>query len=167
MNRLKTLYRTAQRKFRTYRRWPLLDQCSMPLIFILLGLMRATILCLPYRWYSSILGDYRQTMLFTPILTPAQIMRTRRIGRLVRATAEITPWQSLCFVQALTAAIVLRLRHLPYIMHFGLAKDPRPEAIRPMQAHAWITAGPIAVTGGRSLHQFTVVGTYSSHACIR
>jgi hypothetical protein len=160
MKRLPTLYNTIQRKRRTYRSWPLADQCTMPLIFILLGLMRATILCLPYRWYAAILGEYRQTDIFTPILTPEQIQRARRTGRLVRATAGITPWQSLCFVQALTATILLRLRRLPYIMHFGLAKSQQPEAINPLQAHAWVTAGPIAVTGGCSLPQFTVVGTY-------
>jgi hypothetical protein len=160
MNHLSALYNAIRRKQRTYRSWPLADQCAMPLILILLGLMRITILCLPYRWYAAILGEYRQTEIFTPVLTSEQVQQARRIGRLVRATANITPWQSLCLVQALTATILLHQYQLPYIMHFGLAKEQRPESANPLQAHAWVTAGPIAVTGGHSLQQFTVVGTY-------
>ena len=54
----------------------------------------------------------------------------------------------------------MRLARLPYIMHFGLAKNNNPDEMDPLKAHAWVTAGPVAVTGGRSLRQFTVVGTY-------
>ena len=52
------------------------------------------------------------------------------------------------------------IRDRPYITHFGLAKNSNPDELDPLKAHAWVTAGPVAVTGGRSLRTFTVVGTY-------
>ena len=163
MTYIRNLYRllnVGRRKCKTLLAWPITDQLLIPIVFVILGLMRACILCLPYRKYASILGDYDKTAIYTPILNTAQTIRARRIGRIVRATAKITPWESLCFPQALTASLFMRLAGLPYIMHFGLAKNHNPGEIEPLKAHAWVTAGPVAVTGGRSLRQFTVVGTY-------
>ena len=150
----------GQRKCKTLLAWPVTDQLLIPVVFMVLGIMRASILSLPYRWYSPILGAYQKTAIYTPVLNTVQTLRARRIGRIVRATAKITPWESLCFPQALTASLMLRLAGLPYITHFGLAKNSNPDELDPLKAHAWVTAGPVAVTGGRSLRTFTVVGTY-------
>lgn len=150
------------RKWRSFQRFPLLDKLMIPVVFILLGIARAAILLLPFRYYSRFLGENRQTDIFTPLLTPQQVNRSRRIGRAIRATAKITPWESLCLVQALVASILLRIAGLPYILHFGLAKNHDPSDPNAMKAHAWITAGQASVTGGRSLFKFAVVGSYVS-----
>lgn len=150
------------RKLRSFGQFPLVDKLLFPLVFVLLGLARAAILLLPFRSYSRLFGLYHQTGTFTPVLTSPEVVRVRRVGRIVRATANVTPWESLCLVQALVASLLLRFLGLPYILHFGLAKntDPQEQEAEPMKAHAWVTAGPIAVTGGRSLSKFTVVGSY-------
>ena len=148
------------RKWRSFWKFPLLDKMVIPIVFILLGLARIIILAVPFRYYANLLGQYRRTEIFTPVLATPQIEWARRIGRIVRATAKITPWESLCLVQALVASVLLRTMKLPYILHFGLAKNIDTEDIEPMKAHAWVTAGCVAVTGGRSLFKFTVVGSY-------
>lgn len=150
----------ALRKLRSFWKFPLVDKLLVPIIFMLLGIARAAILVLPFRFYAGLLGQYRQTEVFTPVLVSSEVARARRIGRIVRSTAYVTPWESLCLVQALVASLLLRLLNLPYILHFGLAKNTDPKDKEPMKAHAWVTAGPVAVTGGRSLSKFTVVGSY-------
>lgn len=157
-----SLAATVARKFSSFRSFPLLDQLLMPVVFALLGMARVTILIAPLRYYARFLGQYRQTEIYTPVLTSHQIQRARRLGRIVRATAKVTPWESLCLVQALVASVLLRMVRIPYILHFGLAKNLDPTRPDPMNAHAWVTAGSVSVTGGQGLFHFTVVGSYVS-----
>ena len=149
-------------KFQTVWRWPLAERLQIPLVWVMLGMARAAILTLPFRWYSSLLGQSVELAVFTPVLTPAQTARSRSIRRLVESTAKYTSWESKCLVQALVAAVLLRHTKVPYILHFGLAKNRTSDTKDPMNAHTWITAGAVPVTGGRSLLQFTVVGSYVS-----
>ena len=159
----KTMLRTLWRKWLTFLRLPLGDQALVPLVWLMLGLARVTILFIPFRYFSGWLGQSAKTMTYTPVLDVAETARARRIGRVVRATAKITPWESVCFPQALVACLLLRVSGTPYIMHFGLAKNVDVTDEESMKAHAWVTAGPVAVTGGRgNLFKFTVVGSYLS-----
>lgn len=153
---------TLKRKWKTFSRFPLLDQLLVPVIFVLLGLSRLIILFIPFRHYTRLFGSYRKNKIFTPLLSPRQTSFASRIGRLIRSTATVTPWQSLCLVQALVASVLLRFAGVPYILHFGLAKNKDTNDADPMKAHAWVTAGRISVTGGKSLFKFSVVGSYVS-----
>lgn len=140
----------------------MLDQLLVPMVFILLGLSRLIILIIPFRHYTRLFGSYHKNEIFTPLLTPKQTQLASRIGRIIRSTATITPWQSLCLVQALVASVLLRFAGVPYILHFGLAKNKDTDDADPMKAHAWVTAGRIPVTGGKSLFKFSVVASYVS-----
>jgi hypothetical protein len=53
-----------------------------------------------------------------------------------------------CVPQSLAAGAMLRLHGVAAILHFGVLKSPFPND--PLQAHAWLSAGPIIVTGGSS-----------------
>lgn len=87
----------------------------------------------------------------------AQEVRARQIGQTVRLAARYTPWDSNCFPQAVAARLLLGLYGVPYAIYFGLMRDPdSPD----MKAHAWVAAGRVRVTGGRSFGQFTVVGIF-------
>ena len=150
-------------KCRAFLKLPLGDQVLVPLVWLMLGIARVTILVIPFRYFSCWLGQSAKTMTYTPVLSTPHAARARRIGHVVRATANVTPWESVCFPQALVACLLLRTSGIPYIMHFGLAKNPDDTGEDPMKAHAWVTAGPVAVTGGRhNLFKFTVVGSYLS-----
>jgi len=151
------------RKWRSFLKLPFKSQILIPLVWLLLGLARAIILLLPFRFFSAWLGNSAKTTIYTPVLLPIQLNRAKSLGQVVRATANITPWESLCFPQALVACLLLRISGIPYIMHFGLARNTEPDCDDPMKAHAWVTAGAVAVTGGRNnLFKFTVVGSYTS-----
>lgn len=122
---------------------------------------RAIILFIPFRYFSRELGQSAKTITYTPVLDASQTIRARHIGQVVRATAKVTPWESVCFSQALVACLLLRISAIPYIMHFGLAKNPDATDEDQMKAHAWVTAGSVAVTDGRhNLFKFTVVASY-------
>ena len=60
----------------------------------------------------------------------------------------------------MVARSLLGLRGLPYGLYLGLRKDAKEAG--GMAAHAWVCTGPVAVTGGRSFGQFTVVGVFVS-----
>lgn len=160
---LKNVLAIAWRKVRSFLKLPFSSKVLVPLVWLLLALARAIILLIPFRYFSTWLGQSAKTVTYTPTLTSVQVQRAKRLGQVVRATANVTPWESVCFPQALVACWLLRLMGIPYIMHFGLAKNTDPDESEPMKAHAWVTAGPVAVTGGRNnLFKFTVVASYTS-----
>lgn len=124
---------------------------------LLLGIGRAAVLLVPFRKMASTMGRYQGPCVWIPLLTSEQSQRADQIGCSVRLAARYTPWTANCFPQALAASTMLRLYRVPYTLHFGLCHDPDS---REMKAHAWISAGPVKVTGGTSFHQFAVVGTF-------
>jgi hypothetical protein len=73
--------------------------------------------------------------------------------------AAYTPWDSNCFSQAVTARLLLGLYKVPYVLCFGLSRYREAGVL---DAHAWILAGRINVTGGNSFETYTVVGAFLS-----
>lgn len=149
------------RKIKSFISLPLVDQLAFPWIWLLLGLARVVILVVPFRVFSSWLGVYSKVNVYTPDITMIQTRKARRLGCLVRASATVTPWESACFPRALVACFLLRLVGVPYVMHFGLAKNTNSSSEDPMKAHAWVIAGPVSVTGGEGL-EYSVVASYIS-----
>ncbi|MBM7518735.1 hypothetical protein JOD66_003702 [Nocardioides nitrophenolicus] len=74
----------------------------------------------------------------------------------MRYAATRTPWTSDCYPQALTARILLRGARVPHSVVFGVLRDPAGALL----AHAWVTVGPVTVTGG-SVREWTPVGSFS------
>lgn len=149
-----------RRKAVNFFRQPLFIQAWFLPVWVILGIGKALILTLSFRRLAPWLGRQSGIAPWVPLLDPAQEARARQIGRLVRMTARYTPWDSNCFPQAIAARCLLGLHGLPYILYFGLLRDP--EAPAGMKAHAWVAAGRIPVTGGVSFGQFTVVGYFVS-----
>lgn len=126
-------------------------------VWCMLGISRLVVLTIPFRRLSAVLGKGQPLEPWVPVLSEAQTLRAFRIGRVVRAMARFTPWDSNCFAQAITARLLLGLYGVPYALYFGLARDPDSGG---MKAHAWVAAGRIRVTGGASFGQYTVVAMY-------
>jgi len=137
-----------------------LELFSMPLIFILLGMSRLIILTLPARYYYHFLGVNKRTLCFTPLLNRRQTQQAYRIGLVVRAVANRTPWESKCLVQAIVARLALGCMKIPYGLFFGVANNVNEQGVKELKAHAWLCSGAVYVTGGFSWHQFTVVASY-------
>lgn len=135
---------------------------ASPLVFLALGLARATALTLPFRLYAPLLGeDWSQS---APAAAPVQPAgrsagrRAARIGRLIETVARTTPWDSNCLAQAIVAALCLRLLSINYTVHLGVA--PSAVGTQAIEAHAWVMASGYPVTGYRESLGMTCVRTF-------
>ena len=124
---------------------------------LVLGAGRAAVLVVPFRRLAPLLGTHTGAAAWVPLLSPAQGYDAERIGRTVRLAARYAPWTANCFPQALAAAVMLRLYRIPYTLHFGLRREPQGSG---MEAHAWISAGMVNVTGGKSYGLYHVAGSF-------
>ncbi|HEX7695253.1 MAG TPA: lasso peptide biosynthesis B2 protein [Sphingomonas sp.] len=75
--------------------------------------------------------------------TPDQAATARAIGWAVRAAAPFMPFRSVCLQQAMAAQAMLRRRGIVSVMHFGAS----PSGKRAIDAHAWLAAAGVKVTG--------------------
>jgi hypothetical protein len=72
----------------------------------------------------------------------------------VRAARHV-PFKAVCLPQAMAARIMLRRRGVASVLHFGAAKG----ADKPIDAHAWLDAAGVEVTG------YPVAAQFSEIAC--
>ena len=147
------------RKLSSFLRQPVFIQAWFLPVWLLLGFSKGGILLISFRRLAPRLGRPAGLSLWLPLLDERQVARARQIGRVVQLAARYTPWDSNCFPQAVAARVLLGLYDIPYALFFGLARDPASSV---MQAHAWVAAGKVRVTGGNSFDQFTVVGCFVS-----
>jgi hypothetical protein len=67
----------------------------------------------------------------------------KEIGWAVRVSAPWMPFRSVCLQQAMAAHAMLRRRGISGVMHFGAGKSDT----KPIDAHAWLDAAGVKVTG--------------------
>lgn len=145
------------RKIRSFRRYSGFIKLWLTPAWLLLGVSRALILAVSFKRLAPRLGVHDGASPWVPLLNGPEERRAREIGRLIRLAARYTPWKSNCFPQAVTARVLLGLYGIPYVLYFGLNRDPEAGE---MKAHAWVAAGRVPVTGGVAFDQFTVVGCF-------
>ncbi len=78
-----------------------------------------------------------------------------RVRWAVETAARHLPWKPVCLPQAVAAQRMLRRRGIPSTLYLGV--DPG----RGYDAHAWVRAGKVVVTGGPRPDHFTVVSTFA------
>jgi hypothetical protein len=125
-------------------------------VWAMLGLARIAILILPFETIARRCGRNHGPCAWLPLVEPTQRGRARQVRDVIEAVAPRTPWRSDCLPQALVAIALLRLYRVPYAMCLGLA----PGTGRPFAAHAWVDAGGVPVSGGRSFASFAVVACF-------
>lgn len=150
---------SALRKAKSYWAAPLFMKLWLLPTWVLLGVARITVLYAPFRSVAMYLGEDCGTASAIPLVTQEQLSIALLVGRTVRLGARYAPWTANCFPQAVVAALILRIHKVPYSIFFGLRKQTPPLA--GMDAHAWIMSGRVAVTGGQSFEDFTVVGAFN------
>ncbi len=99
-------------------------------------------------------------LVVSTLISKEQIQQVLTIRRGIALAARYTPWDSSCLTQALIAKFWCQRYQIPYLFFIGLAKESNQPLRR--EAHAWITAGPIAVAGGHSLGAHQVICSYSN-----
>ena len=147
------------RKLANFRHQPIFVQLWLIPAWFLLGLSKLIIHLVTFRRLAPLLGRHYGAVFLVPVLREESERRALFISRAIRTAARYTPWDSNCFPQALAARILLGLYRIPYALHFGLARETMGSDL---EAHAWVVAGRIHVTGGNSFETHTVVGTFLS-----
>ena len=138
---------------------PLFVQIWIVPVWIMLGLARAAINILSFKKLVPLLGNQGDLAFSVPLIDPKKEKRAKQIGFVIRAAAKWTPWTSDCFPQAIVARILLGLFRVPYGLFFGVLRNQEQDSL---EAHAWVAAGPVRVTGGYGFGRFTVVGYFYS-----
>lgn len=133
-------------------------------VFILLGFARLAIMVLPFRTYARHFGQQTSGDLSPAVLPSPDTTRAQRIGRVVRRTAKITPWKSLCLAQVMVGSFLLRRAHIPYRVFFGIMPSAHDTAPDPLAAHAWLRVADTNVTGGQQVGMYTVVMVFENRA---
>jgi len=85
---------------------------------------------------------------------PAMI--ARRVGDAVLRAARNVPFGAVCLPQAMAARRMLERRAIPSVMHFGVAKGQD----KPIDAHAWLDAAGVKVTGYPVANGFVEMGCF-------
>ena len=91
-------------------------------------------------------------------ISPDELKRAQTIGRLIRSVSNYMPFRTLCFEQALTAAMFLKKGRITYRIHFGMKKHWSD--MGQMKAHAWLICGDEIITGKKGHRQFEVLSTF-------
>lgn len=123
----------------------------------MLGLDRLTVLLVPFRLVGMLLGAPAGSDPWVPLISKEKSRRAAAIGQVIRLAARYTPWDANCLAQALAAQSILALHRVPYAFFLGVARHQLHGDIK---AHAWVTTGPVRVTGGESFSTYTVVAMY-------
>lgn len=128
--------------------------------FILCGLAKTAIHLLGYRRLAFYYGHAHRMRISSTVLTLKQQQQAQAIRRAIAWASAYTPWRSNCLTQAIVAKFWCQRYQLPYMLFIGLAKNSQQPLGK--EAHAWLTAGPLAITGGHCLNTHHVVLSYSN-----
>jgi len=80
----------------------------------------------------------------------------RKVGEAVLRAARNVPFGAVCLPQAMAARRMLQRRSIPSVMHFGAAKGQD----KPIDAHAWLDAAGVKVTGYPVANGFVEIGCF-------
>lgn len=128
--------------------------------WFLSGFARALTLLCHYQRFSFLLGNHWRMTTVSTVLSTRQIQQAVNIKRSIRLASRYTPWHCNCLTQALVAAFWCKCFALPYILFIGFQKNSRKALGQ--EGHAWLTAGPIDISGGQCIESHHVISTYSN-----
>lgn len=152
------MFCNAIRKAGTFLRRPVFVILWVPPLWLALGAAKVVIFTIPFRRLAIYLGHRSGVNPFVPLVPDELEQRAFLIGQAVTLAARHTPWSSNCFPQALVARFLLRFYRIPCALYFGVKRHPLSGQV---EAHAWVAAGRVCVTGGDGFDQFTVVGIFA------
>ena len=127
--------------------------------YLRMGLARACVLTLPFRWLSRNWGtpQYEE---FRYSHAGASLQFLRQLNWAIRTASKYTPWKSNCLAQAIAAKKILRRRGYTSTLYLGMT-TPSAREDGKIEAHAWLRCGDTWICGLRASRGFTVVATYA------
>jgi len=120
-----------------------------------LGYYRAAILLFSLKFLTRHLKHYPPNATIDQSPSMEKIHKAVTIGNMIALASRITPWQSACLVQSLSAFRMLKKRQIPGKFSLGVLKSSTE-----MKAHAWTSCGECIITGESGHERFTVVSIF-------
>jgi hypothetical protein len=74
----------------------------------------------------------------------------------VTRSARYVPFKAVCLPQAMAARVMLKRRGVASVLHFGAARGQA----KPFDAHAWLDADGVEVTGYPAAKDFTEIACF-------
>jgi len=111
-------------------------------------LARLALLFVPFPWIARHLGAFvppeeaRAAQDRWPH-SQDRVALAERVGWAVTRAARHVPFKAVCLPQAIAARVMLKRRGVESVMHFGAARGQD----KPLDAHAWLDAAGVEVTG--------------------
>lgn len=147
--------------------WSLAEILSFAIALLLMMIAAVLLRLVPMRVLLRRLGTSVGVGAPVPLITPQQTARARLIKNAIRRAAMVTPLRSNCLPQALAGVAMGRIFGVPVLAHLGVklvkVGDGHDAEVgdQGMLAHAWVCAGPVAVTGGYSFDEYVSVASFT------
>ncbi len=122
-----------------------------------LTLAQVIILLLPFRWFSSRLGQASTES--NKQLSPTQATSAAQVGAAVARMSPHTLWDNACLTQAVAAQWMLHRRNIPSTLYLGIEKESKQKWL----AHAWVRCGQNILVGANGYTQYTVVSSFANN----
>lgn len=142
--------------FKQFIKLPFKMKILVIVSFFLLGIMRLLILIMPFKHLIAIMGKEMQE---SPLTLPEKSQaRAVWVSFAVNLMSKYTPWESKCYVRALTSMLMLKILRIPSTLYLGVSKSETNSLI----AHAWLRSGTEYITGADEIDKFKCVSYFSS-----
>ena len=125
--------------------------------YAILGLMRATILTVPFKRLTRSLEHVAKKKALKK-LCEEDMKTAQMVGQAIMRASVYTPWESTCLAQSLVAQKMLQKRGISGVFYLGAAKDEENKS--KMKAHAWSQCGDAIITGAGGHEEFTVLSVF-------
>lgn len=155
---MKTGIRNLAKKLKQFGALSQRDKGGLLLVFIILGLSRLIVLLLPMRFILPLLGNSNNKCMYCVCPTKHQIETARHVRRIVNIAVKNMFFKPTCLVQAIAARMLLGKQRIPYVFYLGVGLN----SDKTLYAHAWVSTGPVFVTGGNGFTEYTVIATFSN-----
>jgi hypothetical protein len=123
--------------------------------FLFLVTARLILIAVPFRRVAAWLGTFVPAgTTIAPDRTPLDAQQRAvaiATGSVVALVARAAGYEATCLSEAIAARLMLRRRDIPTVLHFGVS---HPNGEERLEAHAWLEADAINVTGGSIADSF-------------
>ena len=138
------------------RRRALLIEAALWLLAARIALLAAPFPLLARRLGAFVSPTDERVAIAAQSRAPEHAQLAEDIGWAIVRAARYVPFKAVCLPQAMAARIMLGRRGVASVLHFGAAKGKD----RPIDAHAWLDAAGVEVTGYPVAAQFAEIACF-------
>ena len=128
-------------------------------VWLLLWPAKLVASAVPTRYLSRVLGTDAGIAGDVAPITPREARRASRLADAIALATRYVVFGGPCYAQALIVHLLLGVGGIGHTVFFGVR---RMSDSGELEAHAWVLAGDIAVSGGECIADYTVVRCFVS-----